>query len=122
MHPEHVWEFEEKQFKQVLYRNGASDNMSDNGSDVSDTHESPKAYRGGDTVSSEMYTDLLQKFQNLSERMDTQRDHVKQFSTAMVDAIANVSNDVVDVNPNAKFCQDFSRTHRSLSPDTQRPA
>ena len=99
---ERVWEFTDASWAKVLTR-----------SEPASKKSSSEAYRG--SASGNDLTSLREQLSSLSAKYDRDMAEAKEFNSALVDSIAQITGEVVQTNPNAKFSRVFQSEFKGMS-------
>jgi hypothetical protein len=104
---ERVWEFTDASWAKVLARN---------------SEPAPKknaAYRGSASSSGDELSSLREQLSSLSAKYDRDMAEAKEFNSALVDSIAQITGEVVQTNPNAKFSRVFQSEYKGMSKNSK---
>lgn len=102
LHPFHlagdrVWEFTDASWANVLSR--------------SSSKPQAQAYRGsGDDMGT-----MRQQLSDMSQRFDREMAEAKSFNSALVESIAQLTGEIQQTNPNARFSKVFQEEYRGMS-------
>ena len=101
LHPYHlagdrVWEFTDESWPKVLARSN------------------PQEYRSsradGDDIAS-----MRQQMQDMSQRFDREMAQAKHFNNALVESIAQITDEIQQTNKDAKFSKVFQQEYRQMT-------
>lgn len=92
-----VWEFTDSTWKKVLARNGLN------------THGNAQ-YRG----SGDELVALQSQITEMSSKFDRKMAEATQFNDALVESIAQITSEIVQANPQAKFSKTFQEEYRGM--------
>lgn len=93
-----VWEFTDDSWKKVLARS------------------SPEtAYRGSGAKGPEDVVHLRQQLTDMTQRFDREMAEAKSFNNALVESIAQITGEIQQSNPGAKFSRVFQEEYRGMS-------
>lgn len=92
-----VWEFTDSAWEKVMSRN-----VADN------------SYRGSST-SNEDLSALRSDIASLANKYDREIAEAREFNNALVESIAQITGEVMQTNPDAKFSKVFQQEYKSMS-------
>ena len=99
-----VWEFKDSSWEKVLARNGMG-------------AAGDSKYKGssGGTSSNDDVVALRQQMSQMTQRFDEKMAQSEQFNHALVESIAQITGEVAQANPSAKFSRVFQQEYKGMS-------
>ena len=96
-----VWEFKDSTWEKVLARNGMGGGDKYKGSSTSSPNDEVLALR--------------QQMSQMTQRFDEKMAQSEQFNHALVESIAQITGEVAQANPGAKFSRVFQQEYKGMS-------
>lgn len=105
LHPNYVggdrvWEFSEETWPKVLAR----------------TQPQEATFRGGDDM-----VKMRQEIADMTRKFDVERAEAKSFNDALVESLAQITNEISQTNPSAKFSRVFQQEYKGARRQDESP-
>lgn len=102
-----VWEFTDESWEKVIRR----------------TNKGGGKYRSSSASEDNVQEieQLRNELSKLSSKYDREMAEAKHFNSALVESLAQITNEVADTNPNAKFSHQFQQEYKGMSKEQASP-